>query len=103
YHPEGAERLAAPLGTKADEDHVPALMLHIERRGMALDVLLAQEVAGQSWGAAAGVFRQGGSLEAVESREDRTVVHEDLGPLGHAGHHRMSRIGSDLEDRAAGK
>ena len=46
-HPERAERLAAPLGPKAEQDDVAVVELHVERRRFAVQVLLADQIARQ--------------------------------------------------------
>ena len=40
-----AERLAAPLRPEAEEDNVPAIDLDVERRSLAVQVLLADQIA----------------------------------------------------------
>ena len=46
-HAERAERLAAPLRPEADEDDVAVAVANVERGCMALENLLAEQVAGQ--------------------------------------------------------
>src|SRR5256885_14477558 len=38
---EGSERLIAPLGTEADQNHVSGTELHVERRRFAVQMILA--------------------------------------------------------------
>ncbi len=41
-HPERPERLAAPLGAEAEQDHVTLTQTHIEGGSLPLQELLAQ-------------------------------------------------------------
>ena len=43
-HPECAERLAAPGGSESDQDDVTVADLHVERGGLALQVLFTDEI-----------------------------------------------------------
>ncbi len=77
--------------------------LSFQRRGLTLQVLFAQQITREQWGAVWPVESDHGALEVVFSREDRTAVEEDLGSLRHAGHDWMACIDADLEDGPRGE
>src|SRR6478735_4279235 len=44
-YPECAERLPAPFGTETEQHHVAGLDQHIERGGLALQILLTDQIS----------------------------------------------------------
>src|SRR3972149_3116067 len=65
-----------PLRPEPDQHHVPAPVLHVEGGGVALQVLLAQQVAGQQRGPLRRILRQGRSLRPLDRGDHGAVVEE---------------------------
>ena len=97
---EGGEGLAAPLRSETEQEHVAVAVLHVERRSVALQVLLTEKVAGNERRALRRVFGERDALEVLGHRENGAAADEDLGLLLHPRHHGVIRIDLQLEDRA---
>src|ERR1051326_6106867 len=100
---ERAERLAAPLWPESDQHDMSAVMLDIDRRRLPLNVFLAEQITRYERRPGVRVLRQHDDVGVRLWREDRRAIAEHLRAIGHAGHHRLCRIGDDLENRSAGE
>lgn len=80
-HLERTERLPAPLRTETQEHDVASVEVDVERGGLAVQGLLADQIARQQRRARVLVPREQGALEAVERLEHRAAVGEDRGLL----------------------
>src|SRR5262249_31569240 len=98
-HLERAEGLAAPFRPEADQHDAPGVERQVERCGLALQVLFADEITRQERRAGFLIARDHRALEPVLCLEYRAAVHEYRRFLGHAGHDRMRRVDAHLDDR----
>jgi hypothetical protein len=86
---ERSERLAAPLRTEANQHHSATSVLHVQRRCVAVQVLLPKEVAGQAGRAGGRILREHRAFEAFERREYGLPSTNTFARSGIPGHHGM--------------
>src|SRR4030095_1647548 len=85
-HTEGAERLPSPLWPKSQKDDVTRIKRHIERRGFASQIFLANEISREKRRARLGVSCQDGSFKPLLNVEDRATVDENRRLCRHPCH-----------------
>ena len=86
-------------GRKPSRMTWPLVHLHIERRGLALKILLADQIARQKRRPRLLILRQHASGEALERLEHRAAIDEDGRLCGHARHDRVRRVRRHLDER----
>src|SRR6266542_3906922 len=96
-----AKRLTSPLRAEADQDDMALAKLDVERSGFAEQVFFADQIAGHERRSLVLVSCEHGPLETLFHLEHGASIHEHRRLGRHAGHHRMRRIGRDLDDRSA--
>src|SRR5437667_3757438 len=82
--PECAERLATPLRSESDEHDVPGIELHVERRGLSVQVFLADQIPRTQGRSRLLIARQNRAGKPVLRLEDGASVHENRAFLRHA-------------------